>query len=79
MHVCGRKKDRVVPPKQEELAIHLVRRWRMTDRRRAVDVPKYVQEWNMNLLTDLLPGWAGKGEFMCDWMDVSEIEHRQFP
>jgi hypothetical protein len=47
----------------------------MRDRRRAVGVPKYVQEWNMNLLTDLLPGWAGKGRFMCDWMDVLEIEH----
>jgi hypothetical protein len=51
----------------------------MKDRRRAVGVPKYVQEWNMNLLTDLLPGWAGKGGFMCDWMDALEIEHRLFP
>ena len=77
-HVSSRKIDRAVPPKQEGLATHPVLRWRMSARRRAVGVSKCVQAWNINLLTDLLPGWAGKGWFTCDWMGVLETEHRQF-
>ena len=79
MHVRGPKKDRAVQPIQEEMAIHPVLRWRMKARRRAVGVPKYVQDQKMNLLTDLLPGWAGKGGIMCDWMGVLETEHQEFP
>ena len=41
--------------------------------------PKCVQDWSMNLLTDLVPGWAGNDGSMCDWMGALEIEHRQFP
>jgi len=42
-------------------------------------VPKCVQGWNMNLLTDLLTREAGKDGFKFDCMGALEIDHRRSP